>query len=111
MYNFWPGHSRGVGSDELKKKATTEQQLEQRLLQMSAAKVNDAVLLAFLSEEDVQQIRTLDLTALAEFKRGSNGVVELKFTDRTALTQSLLEQFREDPAQQLLRQLGGGDDG
>ena len=50
------------------------------------------------------------LNALAEFKRGSNGVVEVKFTDRMGIITALMERCQEDPTEALLRQLGGMTD-
>lgn len=84
--------------------------LERQMLQISQARVNDAVKLAFLSNEDRDLIDQMDLTALTEFKRGSNGVVEVKFADRMGTIEKLMELYREDPTEKLLRQLGGGED-
>ncbi|MBQ8852278.1 MAG: XRE family transcriptional regulator [Oscillibacter sp.] len=81
------------------------------MMQLAEAKVNDAVKLAFLSDEESDEIDKLDLTTLAEFKRGSNGVVEIKFADRMKTIERLMELYREDPAQQLLRQLAGEPEG
>ena len=39
----------------------------------------------------------LDLSAVTELKRNSNGTVELKFLDRLAALQWLLERAAEDP--------------
>ena len=98
-----------VGSDEVAKQQKTElvDKLERQLARMACAKANDAVKLAFLGNEDRDVIDKLDLNALAEFKRGSNGVVEVKFTDRTGIITALLERCQEDPTEMLLRQLGG----
>ena len=66
-----------VGSDVVAKQQRTElaDKLERQLVRMACAKANDAVKLAFLENEDRDVIDKLDLNALAEFKRGSNGVV------------------------------------
>lgn len=65
---------------------------------LAGSKVNDAVRLAFLSEEDMGCIRDLDLSPITELKRNSNGTVELKFIDRLSALQWLLEQAGdEDP--------------
>lgn len=87
------------------------QQLEQQLMQLSTARVNDAVKLAFLSQEDRDLIDGMDLTALSEFKRAGNGAVEVKFMDRMGTMEKLLELCREEPGEQLLRQLAGETDG
>ena len=60
-----------------------------------------------LQKGNRDMIDKLDLNALAEFKRGSNGVVEVKFTDRMGIITALMERCQEDPTEALLRQLGG----
>lgn len=101
-----------VGSDVVAKQQKTEleDKLERQLVRMACAKANDAVKLAFLENEDRDVIDKLDLNALAEFKRGSNGVVEVKFTDRMGIIAALMERCQEDPTEALLRQLGGMTD-
>ncbi len=84
--------------------------LRRQMYRLSQARVNDAVKLAFLEQEDRDLIDGMDLTALTEFKRAGNGAVEVKFIDRMKMVERMLELCREDPAQQLLRQLSGGDD-
>ena len=53
--------------------------------------------------EETERIDGLDLTALKEFKRSANGVVELKFIDRLEVARQLLERLpgesRLDPAE------------
>ena len=84
--------------------------LERQMYQLAQARVNDAVKLAYLGEEDRDLIDRMDLTALTEFKRAGNGAVEVKFADRMKTIERLLELYREDPAQQLLRQMAGDGD-
>ena len=84
--------------------------LERQMFRLAKARVNDAVKLAFLGEEDRDLIDKMDLTALTEFKRSGNGAVEVKFADRMKTMERLLELHREDPAQQLLKQLAGEGD-
>ena len=43
-----------------------------------------------------EQISELDLGALTEFKRSSNGTVEVKLADRAAVLGRLLEQLKEE---------------
>lgn len=93
---------------EKEKNATDK--LEGLLLQLTRAKVNDAVKLAFLNNEDRELIDKMDLTALTEFKRAGNGAVEVRFVDRVGIIERLLELRREDPTETLLRQLSGGGD-
>ena len=84
--------------------------LERQMLQLAQARVNDAVKLAYLDPQDRDLIDRMYLTALTEFKRAGTGAVEVKFTDRMRTIEKLLELCREDPAQQLLRQLTGDGD-
>ena len=60
----------------------TEKTLMKQLQKLAQYRSNDAVKLVFLSGEDLNSIDGLDLTGLAELKRGSNGSVELKLIDR-----------------------------
>ena len=60
------------------------------------SKPNDAISLALHPEK---RLSTLDLWGVAEFKKGSNGVIEIKFTDRVKAISLLLEA------------LGGSEDG
>ncbi len=83
------------------------EKLERQMLQLTKARVNDAVKLAFLGQEDRNLIDEMDLTALSEFKRAGNGAVEVKFVDRLKTMEKLLELCREDPGERLLRQLAG----
>ena len=58
---------------------------------LAFARVNDAVKLAFLPEEERDVIGRLDLSALTEFRRSGAGTVEMKFTDRMRALERLLE--------------------
>ena len=66
------------------------------MLELSAAHANDAVKLAYLDREDQGQIAGLDLRCLTEFKRNSNGTVEVKLADRAGVLVKLLEQLKEE---------------
>lgn len=66
------------------------------LAKVAFSRPNDAIALALHPEK---QTAKLDLWGVAEFKRGSGGVVEIKFTDRVKAISLLLEA------------LGGGEDG
>ena len=79
------------------------------MLLLAQARVNDAVKLAFLKDEDRDLIDKMDLTALTEFKRAGSGAVEVKFADRMAVIRQMMELYREDPAEKLLRQMAGAD--
>lgn len=62
-----------------------------RLERLARQKVNDGVKLAFLSQEDLEQIDRMDLSGLTEFRRHGNGAVEVKFVDRVAALEKLYE--------------------
>jgi len=74
------------------------EEILKKIEDLAGSKVNDAVRLAFLSEEDLGIMDGLDLSPITELKRNSSGTVELKFIDRLAALQWLLEQAgAEDP--------------
>ena len=74
-------------------KGTTpgREQIIRRMWKLANADVGDAVRLACFPEEDWSGLQKLDLDALTEFKRGTNGVIELKFSDRGRLLERLLD--------------------
>lgn len=74
----------------------TRETVLQQMMELAAGAANDAVKLAYLTEEDREQISELDLGALTEFKRSSNGTVEVKLADRAAVLGRLLEQLKEE---------------
>ena len=67
------------------------EQILKRMWQLANAGAGDAVRLACFPQEEWGVLDGLDLDALTEFKRGSNGVIELKFTDRARLLERLLD--------------------
>jgi len=67
------------------------EQILRRMWKLANAGVGDAVRLACFPQEEWGRLEDMDLDALTEFKRGSNGVVELKFTDRSKLLERLLD--------------------
>ena len=76
---------------------------------LARSRANDAVKLAFMSGEELGGLDKLDLSAVTDFKRNSNGTVELRFVDRLAALQWLLERVEEDPrAESLRRAIEGG---
>ena len=77
------------------------EEILKEIKRLAGGRVNDAVRLAYLSEEELHEIEGLELSAVTEFKRSSNGTVELKFVDRLAALQWLSEQA-EDPKRERL---------
>ena len=73
------------------KKPLDREQLLEKMRALACAKVNDAVKLAYLPEEEREAIGKLDLSALIEFRRSGAGTVELKFADRMKALERLLE--------------------
>ena len=72
------------------KKPCREELLEQ-MRALACAKVNDAVKLVYLPQEERDAIGRLNLTALAEFRRSGAGTVEMRFVDRMKALETLLE--------------------
>lgn len=62
-----------------------------RIEALADGRVNDAVKLAFLNEENLGTLDEMDLSAVAEFKRHTNGAVEVKLVDRLAVLEKLAE--------------------
>ena len=85
-------------------------QILKRMWQLVNAGARDAVQLAFLSEQDQADLGHLELDALTEFKRGANGVVELKFTDRAKLLERLLDAVDQSGEEQVERFLQAMED-
>lgn len=73
------------------KKPLDREQLLEQMRVLACARVNDAVKLAYLPEEEREAIGKLDLSALIEFRRSGAGTVELKFADRMKALERLLE--------------------
>ena len=74
-----------------------------RMWRLANAGAEDAVRLACFQPEEWQGVDKLDLDALTEFKRGSNGVVELKFVDRGRLLERLLDAVDHSGEEQVDR--------
>lgn len=87
--------------------------LLRQMERLARCRVNDAVKLAFLSGDRLEEIDGLDLGALKEFKRSGTGGVELRLVDRAAVLEKLLELSggREDKAEQFFRSLKENVDG
>ena len=75
----------------------SREEVFQKIEGLAMGRVNDAIKLAFLKDGGLEELANLDLSAVTEFKRNSNGTVELKFVDRLAALQWLSERVGEDP--------------
>lgn len=84
-----------------------------QMCRIAGARFNDPVRLAYLTQEQTEEIEKLDLTALKEFKRSANGAVEVKLTDRVEVLEKVLEMLDggEGGVQALLKSLEVQDDG
>lgn len=81
-----------------RRKSVEKGDILQRMLELAARPVNDAVRLAYLAEGAQDEIAALDLGALSEFKRNANGTVEVKLCDRLAILESVLDRLGEEEA-------------
>lgn len=59
-------------------KQVNRQEVLRQMMELAAGQANDAVRLAYLTEEEQETIGGLNLTCLTEFKRNANGTVEVK---------------------------------
>ncbi len=94
-------------------KSPNRDQVLRRMWTLANADARDAVKLAYFSEEELEQLDGLKLDALVEFKRGSNGVVEMKFADRTKLLERLLDAVDrggEEQVDRFLRAMEGREE-
>lgn len=112
MYNFCPPPPTVVRRDEMAKsgKLPDREQIIKQMWRLANAEAGDAVKLACFPPEEWQEPEKLDLDALTEFKRGSNGVVELKFVDRGRLLERLLDTVDhsgEDQVDRFLQAMEG----
>ena len=84
----------GRGEQMAEKKLPLKDYLEK----LVRTRPNDAVKLAFLSQEDADKIGRLELGLLSEMKRGANGVVEIKLLDKTEILARLAELYMAEDA-------------
>ena len=86
------------------------EQIIRQMWKLANAGAGDAVKLACFPPEEWQDTGKLNLDALTEFKRGSNGVVELRFVDRGRLLERLLDTVDhsgEDQVERFLQAMEG----
>lgn len=88
------------------------QKIMAELRKLANSKCNDAVKLAYLTEEDVDKIDELDLRGLVELKRSGNGAVELKLLNRLQVLEFLdrLSQRDEEKLDDFLDGLKKGEE-
>ena len=79
------------------------EQILKRMWKLANAGVGDAVRLACFPQEEWGTLEGMDLDALTEFKRGTNGVIELKFADRARLLERLLDAADQSGEEQVDR--------
>ena len=86
------------------------EQILKRMWELANAGAEDAVRLACFPQEEWGSLKGLNLDGVTEFKRGSNGVVELKFTDRAKLLERLLDAADRSGEEQVDRFLAAMED-
>ena len=84
------------------KSLPTREQILRRMWALANAKAADAMRLACFPEEWDDKAR-LDLDGVTEFKRGTNGVIEVKFVDRGKLLERLLDAADHSGEEQVSR--------
>ena len=82
-----------------KKKLVTRAAVLREMMALATHPVNDAVRLAYFSEDCHEEIAQLDLTGLNEFKRNANGTVEIKLTDRMRVLEAIADRLDEEQTQ------------
>lgn len=84
-------------------KLPDREEILKRMWNLANAGAGDAVRLACFPEEEWGSVRRMKLDGLTEFKRGANGVIELKFVDRGKLLERLLDAVDHSGEEQLSR--------
>ena len=84
------------------KSLPTREQILKRMWALANAKAADAMRLACFPEEWDEKTK-LDLDGVTEFKRGTNGVIEVKFVDRGKLLERLLDAADHSGEEQVSR--------
>ena len=96
-----------------KKKLPTREDVLGRMWRLANTKATDAVRMACTPQEEWGDVKKLELDCLTEFKRGTNGVIELRFVDRGKLLERLLDGVDHSGEEQVDRFLRAmeGDEG
>ena len=84
------------------KSLPTREQILKRMWTLANAKAADAMRLACFPEEWDEKSKP-DLDGVTEFKRGTNGVIEVKFVDRGKLLERLLDATDHSGEEQVSR--------
>ena len=63
----------------------TREEILAQMWKLANAGAQDAVRMACFPEEEWGDVKKMDLNGVTDFKRGANGVIELKFVDRGKL--------------------------
>ena len=74
-----------------KNKLPTREDILCQMWRLANAGAVDAVRMACFPEEEWGDVKKMNLEGVTEFKRGANGVIELKFVDRGKLLERLLD--------------------
>ena len=88
----------------------TREEILNRMWVLANASAADAVRMACFPEEEWGDVKKLELDGVTEFKRGANGVIELKFVDRGRLLERLLDasdRSGEEQVERFLRAMEG----
>lgn len=70
--------------------------LKTYLQRLARARPNDAVKLAFFSQEDAVKISRLDLSLVSEIKRSATGATEIKLIDKAGILAALAQIEKEE---------------
>ena len=81
----------------------TREEILAQMWKLANAGAQDAVRMACFPEEEWGDVKKMDLAGVTEFKRGANGVIELKFVDRGKLLERLLDAVDHSGAEQVDR--------
>ena len=81
----------------------TREEILAQMWKLANAGAQDAVRMACFPEDEWGDVKKLDLNGVTEFKRGANGVIELKFVDRGKLMERLLDAVDHSGAEQVDR--------
>ncbi len=95
---------------EEKNRLPTREEILSRMWRLANTSAVDAVRMACFPPEEWGGMGGMELDSVTEFKRGSNGVVEVKFVDRGRLLERLLEaadHSAEEQVDRFLRAMEG----